>query len=413
MQRQALAGLLWSKQFYHYSVPSSGSTATRPARRRRRSAQPGRNCELAACLQRSTCSAMPDKWEYPWFAAWDTGLPLHRHWRRIDPEFAKRSSCCSRANGTCTRTASSRPTSGISPTSIRRSTPGPPGAFTRSPASRPAARRPRLLEEVFHKLLLNFTWWVNRKDPEGRNTSRAASSAWTTSAYSTAAGPTGRRTAARAGRRHGLDGDVLPQHAGDRARAGAAHGRPTRRSPPSSSSTSWRSSHAINGIGDQIGMWDPEDQFYYDVVRRAGGPPEHLKVRSFVGLVPLFAVLAIEPGHARTAAAFPATDGVVSSSIVRDLAGNVCLMTQRGEGGRIGSSRWPTVRSWNPYSLGCSIPAQFLSDFGLRSLSQGLRQDTVHLRRQAWSPTSRPSPARRSTAATRTGAGRSGSRSTT
>jgi hypothetical protein len=105
---------------------------------------------------------MPDKWEYPWFAAWD--LAFHMIPSRASIPRSRRSSCCcSCASGTCTRTARSPPTSSRS----RREPAGPRlGRVARLQDDRPARRaRPRFLERVFQKLLINFTWWVNRKDP--------------------------------------------------------------------------------------------------------------------------------------------------------------------------------------------------------------------------------------------------------
>src|SRR5205823_1876526 len=91
-------------------------------------------------------------------------------------------------------------------------------------------------------------------------------------------------------------------------------------------------SHAINGIHGEIGMWDPVDRFYYDVIRVEGGPPEHLKVRSFVGLIPLFATLAIPPG---TLEGLPQFRRRVEWYLRYrpTLAGNLCLMTEPGEDG--------------------------------------------------------------------------------
>ena len=94
------------------------------------------------------------------------------------------------------------------------------------------------LERVFHKLLLNFTWWVNRKDAEGRNVFQGGFLGLDNIGVFDRSAAAADRRPSRAGRRHQLDGDVLPQHAGDRAGAGATTTRPTRTWPASSSSTS-------------------------------------------------------------------------------------------------------------------------------------------------------------------------------
>ena len=226
------------------------------------------------------------------------------------------------------------------------------------------------LEEVFHKLLLNFTWWVNRKDPEGRN--------------------------AFQGGFLGLDNIGVF----DRSRPNLAEGRRLEQAD----GTAWMGmfcldmlaialelshtrpayeaiatkffehfvaiSHAINGFDGEIGMWDPVDGFYYDVVRVKGGRREHLKVRSFVGLIPLFAALAIEPG---TLEHLPHFRRRVEWYLRYrpTLAGNLCLMTEPGSGGRrlLALADRAKLEAILPRVLD---PAQFLSDFGLRSLSRGL-----------------------------------------
>ena len=196
--------LLWRKQFYHYDVDALARRRSRRSRRRRRSGSTGRNRELGAPLQRRRH-----------LDARQVGVPLVR---RLGPRVPLRpagagrprvrqatSSCCCCASGTCTRTASSRPTSGRSATSTRRSTPGRPGASTRSSAQRPARRdralpRARLPQAAAQLHLVG--------EPQGRRgaatSSRAASSGSTTSASSTAArrcrpAATSSRPTARAG----------------------------------------------------------------------------------------------------------------------------------------------------------------------------------------------------------------------
>ena len=164
--RQALAGMLWSKQFYHYDVDQwlreHGSTRSTPTA----AGMPQRHW---LHMHNGDVISMPDKWEYPWFAAWDLafhGVPLAHGRPRLRQGPA--GAACS-ASATCTPTARSRPTSGTSATSTRPCTPGPP---LRLPSWSRAARRGRRrvgCESTFQKLLLNFTWWVNRKDPTGKN----------------------------------------------------------------------------------------------------------------------------------------------------------------------------------------------------------------------------------------------------
>ena len=285
--------MLWTKQFYHYSVELwlDGDPAgpEPPAVRQR-----GRNAEWPHVYNLDVLS-VPDKWEYPWFAAWDTAFHCIVL-ARLNPEWAKRQVIL------LLREWYMHPSGQL-----------PAYEWDFSDANPPvhahAARRvyeitrdltgesdTQFLEEVFHKLLLNFTWWVNRKDPDGRN--------------------------AFQGGFLGLDNIGVF----DRSRPNLGEGRRLEQAD----GTAWMGmfcldmlaialelsqtrpayeaiatkffehflaiSHAINGFGGEIGMWDPVDGFYYDVLRVKGGPPEHLKVRSFVGLIPLFATLAIEPG---------------------------------------------------------------------------------------------------------------------
>ena len=180
---------------------------------------------------------MPDKWEYPWYAAWDLAfhcVPL----ALVDPRFRQ---AAARAAAARVVHAPERPAAGLrvgaSATSIRRCTPGRHGASTRSRSGGPAGDRV-FLERVFQKLLLNFTWWVNRKDAEGnehlpgrlprpRQHRRVRSQS--AAAHRRPPGAIGR---------HELDGDVLPEHARHRHRARRTAIRPTRTWRASSGSTS-------------------------------------------------------------------------------------------------------------------------------------------------------------------------------
>ena len=168
MQRQAFAGhdleqaVLPLRRVAQWLQRRPGAAAAAAERTH------GRNRDWRH-LNNADIISMPDKWEYPWYAAWDLAfhcVPL----ALIDPEFAKEQLVL------LTREWYMHPNGQLpayewaSATSTRRSTPGRPGASSRSTASSAAARGDlAFLERVFHKLLLNFTWWVNRKDAEGRN----------------------------------------------------------------------------------------------------------------------------------------------------------------------------------------------------------------------------------------------------
>ena len=126
----------------------------------------GRNHDWLHVYSRDVIS-MPDKWEYPWFAAWDLRSTCCPLLISIRPSRNSNWSCFC-VNGTCTRMARFQPTNLPFPTSIRRSSAWAAWRVYKISAPR-GSRDIDFLESVFHKLLLNFTWWVNRKDTEGNN----------------------------------------------------------------------------------------------------------------------------------------------------------------------------------------------------------------------------------------------------
>ena len=214
--------------------------------------------------------SMPDKWEYPWFAAWDLAfhaVAARRRRHRRSPSSS--SSCCSTA-ATCTRTGSCRRTSGTSATSTRRCTRGRPGSSTRSRRRRTGQGDRAFLESAFHKLMRNFGWWLNRKDADGRNIFQGGFLGLDNIGVfdRSAPLPTG-------GRIDQADGtawmalycqnmfqiaiELAAREPGLR-RAGAVPARELgldrRRDQPRRP--------------DGVGLWDEEDGFFYDVLRRPG-----------------------------------------------------------------------------------------------------------------------------------------------
>jgi hypothetical protein len=163
--RQGYAGLLWSKQFYHYMVADwlTGDSAQPPPPSER---QGGRNREWGHVYSRDIIS-MPDKWEYPWFAAWDLAfhmIPM----ASVDPDFAKQQLTL------LLREWYMHPNGQIPAYEFAFGDVNPPvhawAAWRVYKISGARGQRDRqFLESVFQKLLLNFTWWVNRKDMEGNN----------------------------------------------------------------------------------------------------------------------------------------------------------------------------------------------------------------------------------------------------
>jgi len=165
IMRQAYAGLLWTKQFYHYSVATwlDGDPVGPPTSEARRQ---GRNHQWRHLFNRDVIS-MPDKWEYPWYAAWD--LAFHMvPMAHLDPHFAKEQMIL------FLREWYMHPSGQIPAYEWQLSDVNPPvhawGVWQLYQASGPSGQRDKLfLARAFQKLLLNFTWWVNRKDPLGKN----------------------------------------------------------------------------------------------------------------------------------------------------------------------------------------------------------------------------------------------------
>ncbi len=235
--------------------------------------------------------SMPDKWEYPWYAAWDLAfhtLPLSI----VDPDFAKQQMELM-LRGVYLHPSGQMPAyewnfSDVNP---------PVHAFAtlflhRTEQALRGEMDLDFLKAAFNKLLLNFTWWVNRKDRFGKNVFEGASSASTTSASSTAAprcppAATWSRRTARPG---------WPSSARtwlELAVELAAHDRTYEDMVVKFVEHFYYIAAAMNRPG-QDGMWDEEDGFYYDLLRLPDGSATRLKVRSMVGLLPLCATTVIE-----------------------------------------------------------------------------------------------------------------------
>src|SRR5580704_2744077 len=290
--RQAYAGLLWSKQFYHYVVENwlDGDPAQPKPPSERLS---GRNHEWRHLFARDVIS-MPDKWEYPWFAAWDFAfhmLPISR----LDPAFAKGQLLL------LLREWYMSPSGQLPAYEFSFGDVNPPvqawACWRVYKMTAPRGHRDRLfLERAFQKLLLNFTWWVNRKDPEGKNLFaggflgldnvgvfdrskplphggtllQADGTAWMASYCLT-------MLAIALELAHGDGGKVRTAYE-DMASKFLEH--------------YVQIADAMNTLGG-TGMWDEADGFYYDQIK-IGSKIIPLKTRSFVGLMPLIAVEVLE-----------------------------------------------------------------------------------------------------------------------
>jgi len=292
VQRQAFAGLLWSKQFYHFDVRTwlEGDPAGPPSPESRKK---GRNREWSN-LYNADVISMPDKWEYPWYAAWDLAfhcIPL----AQVDPDFAKEQLTL------LLREWYMHPNGQLPAYEWAFGDVNPPvhawaawRVYKIEKRMRGKADR-EFLESTFHKLLLNFTWWVNRKDAEGMNIFQGGFLGLDNIGVfdRSAPLPTG-------GHLEQSDGTSWM---GMYCLNMLAIALELARENPAYESVASKFlehfvhiAHAMNHrSGEGVELWDKEDGFYYDVLHLPNGERHYLKVRSLVGLIPLLAVETLEP----------------------------------------------------------------------------------------------------------------------
>jgi hypothetical protein len=366
VQRQAFAGMIWSKQFFYFDVPqwlNGDETQIAPPAQRKH----GRNWEWDH-LNNADIVSMPDKWEYPWYAAWDLAfhtLPL----ALIDAEFAKEQLVL------LTREWYMHPNGQIPAYEWAFGDVNPPvhawatwRVFQLDRKQRGDDGDLKFLERVFHKLLLNFTWWVNRKDAEGRNVFQ--------------------------GGFLGLDNIGVFDRSAN---------LPTGGHIDQADGTSWMAMYALNlmrialelaqhnnvyedvatkffehflhiaeamstfGEGG-VSLWDDTDKFYYDVLHTPDGNTTPLRVRSMVGLIPLFAVETLEPELLERVPEFAARlEWFLNYR--PDLANLVSHWDQPGRGKRrlLSLLRGHRMKKLLARMLD---PQEFLAEFGIRALSK-------------------------------------------
>ena len=370
VMRQALAGMLWSKQYYNYVVRDwlEGDTGqpAPPAERKL-----GRNAEWGH-LYNADVLSMPDKWEYPWYASWDLAfhcIPL----ALVDSDFAKEQLLL------LLREWYMHPNGQIPAYEWALGDVNPPvfgwaaWRVYKIEKKRRGTGDRKFLKRVFHKLMLNFTWWVNRKDAEGRNVFQ--------------------------GGFLGLDNiGVFDRSA---PLPGGGH-------LEQSDCTSWMAMYCLNMLAialelareeeeyedvaskfwehfvhiahamNTMGLWDEQDGFYYDVLHR-GQEEVPLRVRSMVGLIPLFAV---EPIPADLIASFPAFARRLEWFIDHrpDLTeGVACMRTLGAMNRRLFSVVEPD--KLRRILVRLLDENEFLSPYGIRALSRVHRDHpyTLHL----------------------------------
>jgi hypothetical protein len=292
VMRQALAGMLWSKQFYHYVIADwlkGDPTQPAPPSGRER----GRNTQWPQ-LYNADVISMPDKWEYPWYAAWDLAfhcVPL----ALVDSEFAKEQLLL------LLREWYMHPNGQLPAYEWAFGDVNPPvhawaaWRVYKIEKKRRGVGDRQFLERIFHKLLLNFTWWVNRKDAEGMNVFQGGFlgldniGCFDRSAPLPAGGHLEQSDGTSWMGMYTLNMLAIAM---ELAREDATY--------EDVASKFWEHflyiANAMNNIGqDRISLWDEEDGFYYDVLHLENGDHFPLKVRSMVGLIPLFAVETLEP----------------------------------------------------------------------------------------------------------------------
>ncbi len=290
VQRQAFAGMLWTKQLYYYDVEQwlKGDPASPPLPESRKV---GRNCDWEH-LNNFDILSMPDKWEYPWYAAWDLAfhcIPLVL----VDPEFAKRQL------ELMTRVWYLHPNGQLPAYEWAFGDVNPPvhawavwRVYKIDARKNGRPDRP-FLERIFHKLLLNFTWWVNRKDEDGRNVFQGGFLGLDNiSLFDRSAElPSGGHIDQSDGTAWmGFFSLTMMHMALELARENPVYQDMATKFFEHFLSIANAMSHGFAGQG----LWDEADGFFYDVLHLPDDSLVPLKVRSLVGLMPLIAVETLE-----------------------------------------------------------------------------------------------------------------------
>ena len=373
IQRQAFAGMLWTKQYYYYSVSEwlEGDPGNPPPPQIRKK---GRNSQWKH-LDNADIISMPDKWEYPWYAAWDSAfhaLPL----AILDAEFAKEQL------DIMTREWYMHPNGQLPAYEWAFGDVNPPvhawatWRVYKIEEKRKGKGDRTFLERVFQKLLLNFTWWVNRKDAQGNNVFE--------------------------GGFLGLDNIGVFDRSSTLPTGGYIE---------QADGTSWMAMYCLNmltislelakenpvyedmatkffehfiyiadamtHIGeDRTQLWDESDGFFYDVLHLPDDSRVRLKVRSMVGLIPLFAVMTLEPELLERLPNFnERVEWFINNR--PHLKRNIACMETKGMGAkRMLALCYVTIDRFEPQDRLRQILSklldenEFLSDYGIRALSK-------------------------------------------
>jgi hypothetical protein len=359
--KQADAGLVWSRQFYWYAVGhwlDGDPSEPAPAERRL-----GRNATWTHLYARDVIS-MPDKWEYPWFAAWD--LAFHCvAMARVDPAFA-RHQLSLLAREWYMHPSGQLPAYEYALGDVNPAVHAWACWRVYQLAAEAGLGRDRgFLASAFHKCLVNFTWWVNRKDADGNNLFAGGFLGLDNIGVFDRSNPlpgVGHLEQADATAWMAFYSTIMLAMALELAREDPAYGDIAYKFFEHFVAIA----DAMNRVGG-VGLWDEVDGFYYDQVQ-IGGQPVPLKVRSVVGLIPLLSAAALEENALASHPAFRRRfDWFVANK--PDLAKNIAFL----EGARQHSHRLLAIAGRERlvrvlrYLLD---EGEFLSPFGVRSLSR-------------------------------------------
>jgi hypothetical protein len=378
VQRQAFAGMIWSKQYYELDVyrwlRGDPLQPEPPAERRR-----GRN----AGWRHLSCGdvlSMPDKWEYPWFAAWDTAfhcIPL----AMVDPLFAKEQLL------RLTSDDYMHPNGQIPAYEWAFGDANPPvhawaawRVFEMERSATGGKGDLSFLERMFHKLILNFGWWVNQKDPHGRDVFQGGFLGLDNIAVFNRS-----ETLPTGGHLDQTDGTAwMAMYALNLMRIAlelALYNDAFEEIAAKFFEHFLRIARAMTDIGERnVGLWNEEDSFYYDVLHLANGQTHDLRLRSMVGLIPLFAVETLEPDLLARLPHFAQRLDVLLTRRA-DLAKLVSRWDQAGVGERRLLSLMPVHRLRKVLSR-LLDEGEFLSRGGIRSMSRAHAESPYVFRHQ-------------------------------